>query len=116
MIDYAIIMGVIMAILISMNMYLKRGLQARVKDMTDNLISNVQEADSNAPSVTSSSSQAVSDSRLSTNMLIGGGSRIDSTETTDVTQSSIVSDVDVPYQAPFISHTAGDIDPAVREK
>jgi hypothetical protein len=113
--DYLILLGIILAVLIVMNVYIKRGVQAKVKDMTDNFISSEQLADANSPSVTSSTSRTDFAANSESNMLEGGGIQSSSTETTDVFQSSVVSDPDLPYKPPFIPYTDGDIPMANRE-
>ena len=44
-IEYAILLGVLIAVVMAMNTYIKRGLQGSLKDVTDTLISNRQVAE-----------------------------------------------------------------------
>ncbi len=43
--EYAIVLGIILTVLITMGTYIKRGTQGKIKDMTDYFISNEQVSD-----------------------------------------------------------------------
>ncbi|MBU1998962.1 MAG: hypothetical protein KKE64_05660, partial [Candidatus Omnitrophica bacterium] len=45
--EYALILGIVTIALVSMNVYMKRGIQGKVKDMTDYFIAPQSEHDEN---------------------------------------------------------------------
>jgi Flp pilus assembly pilin Flp len=62
-IEYAVVLGIAAAVLAGMNTYIKRGIQGKLKDMTDHFISNEQVAEVDPiKSVSSSISHAEIDS------------------------------------------------------
>lgn len=65
--EYALIAGVVYAALAGMNLYLKRGLQARVKDLTTHFISEDQFIAGNTKSDSEVSSRVFSNQRTEGN-------------------------------------------------
>ena len=95
--EYLVILGIISAVLWGMNVYVKRGVQAKMKDLTDSFIGKEQEADSSPTAVTTSSSSSAYDSTVDTRGSIGGGWRVSSSDKVDFEASSKIVDTDVPY-------------------
>ncbi len=96
LIEYALIIGVAVAALFAMNIYMKRGLQGRVKDMADYFIGGGTQMQANTPVVratTESTSTNTAGSTLTTQDLTDGGKGIGLTETTSVTASSRTEDI-----------------------
>lgn len=86
LIEYAIVLGIAGTVLIGMNTYIKRGLQGRLKDMTDYFISNEQ-VDEIDP--VQSGSGAVSNTEINSNRLIGGGTRSELSAANDTASTKI---------------------------
>lgn len=114
--EYAILLGLAAAAFLTMNMYIKRGLQARVKDMADYFISQGQQAqvvqiDPNVSSV--SDSNVVSNSTLTNEMSLGGERKLAFLDNTAITASSITEDLGKPSYQPdtekFIPAEAGQV-------
>lgn len=119
--EYAIILGVVGAALITMNIYIKRGVQGRVKDMADYFINDGQEAQvvEIDPEVeTTSESSVVSDSTLTDNTSLGGGKQLALLDNTSIEASSVTRDVgrspNNPDTNTFIPAEAGQIDNLTR--
>jgi Flp pilus assembly pilin Flp len=94
--EYAIILAVVGAVLITMNIYMKRGVQGRIKDMADNFINageSAQVVEIDPEVKTTSESNVVSDSTLTDETAIGGGKRTVVVDTTSIEASSVAKDV-----------------------
>lgn len=114
--EYAIVIGIVSLLLIGMNIYIKRGVQAKVKDMTDYFITNKQEAEINPSTKTESVSYPRYDSAFVTTLSPGGGSGVTLSETAKVSAVSRTIDTDTPYtDTPFIPAPEGYIEPPVDE-
>ncbi|MCU0666745.1 MAG: hypothetical protein MUF05_06600 [Candidatus Omnitrophica bacterium] len=87
-VEYAIILSVVAAAFIGMNTYIKRGLQGKVKDMTDAFISPVQEGEPSPGVYAQSKSSTTSDMVSTTRLLRGGGTSSNLQGTTIITGSS----------------------------
>lgn len=91
--EYAIILGVASLVLVTMNIYTKRGVQGKIKDMSDYFISEgiqVQEGEANAGAITTSNSRSTANSNYNIAQRLGGA-RIfvlqDSTDTSGDSRS-----------------------------
>ncbi len=104
--EYAIILGVISAVLMGMNTYIKRGIQARLKEMTDYFISSEQVVELNP---TTSSQDTVVNATLNNASLIGGGQTLDLSEIKNIHSTSLVEDVETPFQPPFVESGEGEV-------
>jgi len=114
--EYAIVIGIVSLLLTGMNIYIKRGVQAKVKDMTDYFITNKQEAEINPSTKTESVSHPEYDSTFVTTLSPGGGSGVTLSETAKVSAVSRTIDTDTPYtETPFIPAPEGYIEPPVDE-
>lgn len=94
--EYVILVGTISLVFATMNMYIKRGFQARVADMTDYFIGREHAADSNPTAETTTNSSTVSTSNLTTDLYTGGGMKLAFLDRTDTEAYSNVIDVDDP--------------------
>ena len=113
--EYALILGVVSLALVMMNTYIKRGVQGRIKDMTDYFIGGEQAADSNPTAITTSNSTTNSDSTSTTEELLGGGRRLAFLDTTNINTSSRVVDQAKPLgQDPFTPSGRGSVTPPTR--
>ena len=114
--EYVIVIGLVSLLLTGMNIYIKRGVQAKLKDMTDYFITNKQETEINPATITESQSNSRYDSELNTRLSIGGGSRVNISEIARISASSRTIDSDTPYTgAPFVPAPTGFIEPPVGE-
>lgn len=111
--EYLIIIGVVSLLLTGMNVYIKRGMQAKIKDMADYFITSKQAADTNTSSTkTESQSTSTYSSDLDTRLLPGGGSRADLSDSVSIKATSKTTDSDVTYNDdPFIPAPTGFIEP-----
>ncbi|OGX45738.1 MAG: hypothetical protein A3G38_02030 [Omnitrophica WOR_2 bacterium RIFCSPLOWO2_12_FULL_51_8] len=90
--EYAVILGVASTVLLGMSTYIKRGIQGRVKEMTDNFISREQVIDIN-PELTvkvSSHTDSTSQSNIENEGFIGGGTKIALLDSRDIVSESQV--------------------------
>ena len=95
--EYMIILGIISAVLWGMNIYVKRGIQGNVKDLTDFIIGKQQVTDISPTAETTSSATSVYDSTVNTRDFLGGGWRVSSSDKVDYTAESKIKDTDLPY-------------------
>jgi len=110
--EYVLILGVVSAILMGMNTYLKRGIQNRLKEMTDHFISNEQVERVNPTATTSSSTDRTAVATGTTEAFIGGGTRASLLEEASITATSRSEDQTVsPSGPPFIPAEQGGITP-----
>ncbi len=110
--EYAIIIGIVSLALTTMNIYIKRGIQGKLKDMTDNFIGREQIGEINPTAITNSSSTGLSNAALNNELFIAGGSRLVLDETTDTTATSRVVDTgSSPYASDFVPVEEGEIAP-----
>ena len=95
--EYALILGVASAVLIGMNTYIKRGIQGRLKEMTDYFISPTQLVEINP---TLSQTNTLSEATINNEGFLGGGAREGRSETRNIQASSSVKDIEPLFQAP----------------
>jgi len=103
--EYMVILGIVSAVLWGMNVYVKRGVQGKVKDLTDSFIGKEQVVDISPTAETTSSAKSAYDSTVDTRASLGGGWRVSNSEKVDYEAESKITDTDVPY-------TSGDPVPA----
>jgi len=117
--EYALILGVVSIAFLSMNSYISRGIQGKVKDLTDCFVSDQQIGDIN-PTVISNSNSVVSSPsvRMDTTLYPGGISSLAYSDrtTTDVTADSV--DQDIPVKdGVYIPVEAGtSVKPEIEDK
>ena len=83
--EYAIVIGLVIAAAVAMQVYVKRGIQGKVKDLTDNIIGTEQAAyqqDTSGFEINDLTSTLVSDTRVTVKESEGGGRRSTGSETT----------------------------------
>lgn len=108
--EYAIIIGITALALTTMNIYIKRGIQGKLKDMTDNFIGREQIGEINPTAVINSSSRSLSNAALNNELFIAGGSRLVVNETANMTATSRVVDTgNNTYTSDFIPAEEGEI-------
>lgn len=95
--EYMVILGIVSAVLLGMNVYVKRGVQAKVKDLTDALIGTEQVVDISPTATITSTTTNEQDATVNTRVSIGGGWRIEGLENIGFTGHSEITDTDVPY-------------------
>lgn len=95
--EYMIILGIISAVLWGMNVYVKRGVQGKIKDLADSFIGKEQEVDISPTAVTTSNSNSIYDSTVNTQGFLGGGWRVSNTEDVNYNAENKIVDTDVPY-------------------
>ena len=104
--EYALILGVASAVLIGMNTYIKRGIQGRLKEMTDYFISPTQLVEINP---TLSQTNTLSEATINNEGFLGGGARERRSETRNIQASSSVKDIEPLFQAPVTSAKSGEV-------
>ncbi len=118
LLEYSIILGVVSLVLITMNLYIKRGVQGKVKDMTDYFIGREQIVEINPTATTNSRNTSVANSTVNSNVLVGGGRRITTTETANINASSRVIDTGrdpyTPDTGGYVGSEAGSVTPPAR--
>jgi len=95
--EYMVILGIVSAVLWGMNIYVKRGVQGRVKDLADSFIGKEQVVDISPTAETTSSAKSAYESTADTQVSLGGGWRVSSSDRTDYEAESKITDTDVPY-------------------
>lgn len=81
--DLALIIGVVGLVFIGMEVYIKRGIQGKVKDLTDYIVSDKQSAGDAADRTSGFSSS----SNMTSEEFKGGGRRVTGTEDSTSTYS-----------------------------
>jgi hypothetical protein len=75
-VEYSIVIGLVSLAFTTMHIYMKRGLQGKIRDMTDNFIGGEQETETIPTAVTVSETNAGSFGQLTEEGFAGGGTRI----------------------------------------
>lgn len=107
--EYAMLFTVIAMALTAMNVYMKRGINARLMDMSNYFISNEQVVETDPDSQTNSISNTISSGDSRSQMFIGGGTKVDSLSTSDTAGNSVSYTIEASYLAPFVSTEDGMI-------
>jgi Flp pilus assembly pilin Flp len=117
--EYAMILGVVSVVFIGMNTYIKRGLQGRLKEMTDFFIGREQVTKINPTGLTRGCSTRVNtDTNSSINedrqLRIEGGLEIHHQAITRTTLTTQTEDFTVPPLGPdsFVTSERGQFTPA----
>jgi hypothetical protein len=103
LIDYILIFGVASLVLTAMQTYVKRGLQGRVKEMTDYFISGEQEVKIDPSEIESlSRSSGLGDLNNVIDTSTGGPTLITDTDTvkTEVSYRTVVEDLEMDLPLP----------------
>lgn len=93
--ELALIIGVVGLVLIAMEVYVRRGFQGKVKDLTDNMIGSEQaayEQDTSGLEVNTSTSELTSSSTMTSTELKGGERSLTGSETTTNAYNSTTED------------------------
>jgi len=110
--EYALILALVSAVLIGMNIYIKRGIQGRVREMSDYFISQEHLVEIN-PTV--SDTNTISTANQVEEGFIGGGTRLALSDRKSTVSSSTVEDRDTLYSSPFIPSDSGNVTPPGRD-
>lgn len=86
--EYAVTLAIVSAVFVGMNVYLKRGMQSKLKDMADYFISNEQLVELD-PSSSSQSRQT--DTNAVRKRFKGGGMRLETLSTDNIVQEGEVT-------------------------
>lgn len=107
--EYALVLGVVSFALLSMNVYISRGLQGKVRDITNYFISNQQIGEINPTSISNSTTVTSSPLvNLNTTLLPGGSSSLVYSDTTTTTVVGDSIDQDLPVKdGVFVPAEAG---------
>lgn len=111
--EYVLILGVASAVLMGMSTYVKRGMQGRLKEMTDYFISNEQLVEINP---TTSNSNTLSKTTLDSQSFRGGGKRQTLADTKEISSKSSVKYREPIFIAPLTSTKEGEVSPVVQPK
>ncbi len=109
--EYAVVLGLVSLVLTGMNIYIKRGMQGRIKEMTDNFIGKEQAANSYPTATVVSQSNIASASGSDAQEFIGG-SRFTYTSNT-ISAEAISTTVDTAvlyFEETFVPAEAGQVD------
>jgi len=71
--EYALVLGIVSLALIGMNMYIKRGFQGRMKEMSDKFISSQQVNEMDPTTVTNSLTKTMVPNTVAARELLSGG-------------------------------------------
>lgn len=110
--EYAIVLGTCLGVILGMSAYVKRGLQGRIKDMTDFFISAEQV--SQVKGITNSLSNTVSGSGFFAQTLNGGATRLFVGETKDIILASRAEDEKSDGSLPFVPAEEGNVAAPIR--
>jgi Flp pilus assembly pilin Flp len=94
--EYAMILGVVSAVFIGMNTYIKRGLQGRLKEMTDFFIGREQVTEINPTGRTRVNTDTDSSINEDRRLISGGSSEIHQRQITHTTVTTRAEDFTVP--------------------
>ncbi|MFA5145737.1 MAG: hypothetical protein WC723_07080 [Candidatus Omnitrophota bacterium] len=94
--EYMVVFSIISAVLWGMNVYVKRGIQGKVKDLTDTFMGKEQETDISPTAAITSNAESIYNSTIDTDLFLGGGSRVSSSDQIDYEATSSVADWDIP--------------------
>ena len=95
-VEYAIILGVVILALSTMNIYIKRGVQGKVKDLSDGFIgagSPMQAETPNVMALSTSSTNSVANSTVTTRDLLGGSREVNVSEHSSMNAISRTEDI-----------------------
>lgn len=93
--EIVLLIGIVSLVFIGMEVYFKRGLNGRVKDLTDSLIGKKQAAyqqDTSGLKINTSVADSVFNSTATVEEVSGGGKSLQSTENSNVDYSSTTED------------------------
>lgn len=109
--EYALVLGIISLVLTGMNIYIKRGMQAKVKDMTDYFFKSQEQAVDTSPNVTIvSQSNTITNASVDTQDFTGGGRLTTLANTTTMEATSSTEETGAPYiEKSFVPAEAGEV-------
>jgi len=114
--EYVIILGLVSLVLTGMNMYIKRGVQARLKDMTDYFVGKDQSSETSPNTTTLSEANNLAASNTDLQNFTGGGRLTNSANITMTEAASTTVDSDTPFVSnAFVSAQSGYIAPPAGE-
>lgn len=95
--EYALILGIISLVLTGMNIYIKRGMQAKVKDMTNYFFKSQEQSVDTSPNVTAvSQSKTITNASVDTQDFTGGGRLTTTANTATMEATSSTEESDMP--------------------
>lgn len=108
--EYAIVLGTLSAVIMGMNIYIKRGIQGRMKEMTDFFIGKDQIVEINPSVRTDMKTDMLSDVNEERRLGIAGSAEVRLHGTTETTVNSHMEDFNISLPpGAFISAEAGAI-------
>ncbi|MDD4953394.1 MAG: hypothetical protein PHG40_00620 [Candidatus Omnitrophica bacterium] len=109
--EWVILIGLVSLGFITMNIYVKRGLQGKIADMSDYFIGEEHAADANPTAIVTSKTVSSSSGTTTSDMSFGGGMQLALLEDRDITATSRVVD-ESKEQKPgkFVPQESGNID------
>ncbi len=106
-IEYVVILGIVSLALIAMNVYMKRGMQGRLADMSDHFIGQEHAADSNPTANVTSKTTSVSNSSVNSDEFMDGSTRLVLAENRNIRARSRVVDEVKSSSSKFVSADKG---------
>lgn len=110
--EYVLILGVVSAVFTGMNTYIKRGIQGRLKEMTDYfIVGDLEPEEKQLAEInpTVSQTETISDATINNEGFIGGGTRQVLLETKDIQSTSTVEDITTLFKPPVTPTGEGGI-------
>lgn len=104
--EYAMVIAVVSLAIVTMNIYMKRGMQGRLKEMTDYFISNEQLVEIDP---VTSDSNTTTDTTTVEDTNIGGGTMLALLDRSETNSTSTLIDESSPYSSPFVVADRGFI-------
>jgi len=104
--EYIVITGIIAAVFVTMNTYIKRGIQHNVKELSDQFIGEEHLTEINP---TNSESQTLDDSTSLTEGLKGGGTKLTLFDVKNINSSATVEDKESPYTPAYVPASEGEV-------
>lgn len=92
LVEYAFILGIVSTVMVGMNIYLKRGLQNQLREMTDHFISPEQSQETSLTAKTSSNSTITSDATQNQEVRRGGEMRLARLDNFSSSSQSVIND------------------------
>lgn len=106
--EYALVIGVVSLVFVAMNVYMKRGLQGKIADMSDQLISPTHSADSNPTANVTSNTTSTYGSNIQLDELTGGRMKLVLLENREIeAKSRIVDDARESTAGDFVAADRG---------
>lgn len=109
-IEYALVLGTASMVFIAMNTYVKRGMQGKVKDITDYFVGDTQVEEVSPTALTKSNSETKANSNINRGLSLGGSTYNLVSESVDSSsESKVIDSDDGLFNPEFIGSEAGSI-------